>query len=149
MLLTAITFLLDRKMYIKFGILHFMGASYLLSPLLKKLETGISLFIGLIIIIIGDVFYNMTAASPYLFPLGLMSKDFASLDYYPLFPYLGVFILGIIFYRLIYRHGKTVLPVDLKPGLVSETGRYSLVIYLVHQPVILGLMYLSRYLGVF
>lgn len=95
MLLTAITFLLDREMYIKFGILHFMGISYLLSPLLKKIDTGISFLLGITIIIIGDIFYELTVNSPQLYPLGLMSKDFASLDYYPLFPYLGVFISGI------------------------------------------------------
>lgn len=53
MLLTAITFLLDREMYIKFGILHFMGISYLLSPLLKKIDTGISFLLGITTIIIG------------------------------------------------------------------------------------------------
>lgn len=149
MLLTFITFLLDRKMYIKFGILHFMGTGYLLSPLLKKLETGISLFMGLIIIITGDIFYKITVVSPYLYPLGLMGKDFASLDYYPLFPYMGVFILGIVFYRLVYLRGNRVLSINLKPNLLSETGRYSLIIYLVHQPVILGLLYISKYLDVF
>lgn len=149
MLLTAITFLLDREMYIKFGILHFMGISYLLSPLLKKIDTGISFLLGITIIIIGDIFYELTVNSPQLYPLGLMSKDFASLDYYPLFPYLGVFIFGIIFYRMVYMRGKRILPMDLKPNLLSEMGRYSLVIYLFHQPVILGLLYLSKYLNLF
>ncbi|HHW02112.1 MAG TPA: DUF1624 domain-containing protein [Thermoanaerobacterales bacterium] len=146
MLLTAITFLLDRKTYIKFGILHFMGISYLLSPLLKKIDTGISFLVGTAVIIIGDIFYELTVISPHLYPLGLMNKDFVSLDYYPLFPYLGAFIFGIIFYKLVYMRGRRILPVDLKPNPLSEMGRHSLTIYLVHQPIILGFLYLLRLL---
>ena len=67
-------------------------------------------------------------------------------DYMPLFPWLGVFLIGCVIGRLCYKDKKTlfagrgkVMKAVARP--VEFIGRHSLIIYLVHQPVIYGILY--------
>ena len=62
-------------------------------------------------------------------------------DYMPLFPWLGVFLIGCVIGRLCYKDKKTlfagrgkVMTAVSRP--VEFIGRHSLIIYLVHQPVV-------------
>jgi uncharacterized membrane protein len=67
-------------------------------------------------------------------------------DYMPLFPWLGVFLIGCVIGRTCYKDKKTlfagkgkVMTAVARP--VEFIGRHSLIIYLVHQPVIYALLY--------
>ena len=67
-------------------------------------------------------------------------------DYMPLFPWLGVFLIGCVIGRTLYKEKKTlfggrgkVMTAIARP--VEFIGRHSLIIYLAHQPVIYGILY--------
>ena len=81
--------------------------------------------------------------TPWLFPLGLTTGDFASSDYFPLLPFLGFFLLGTVLGRTVYSKKQTLLPrVNSKNFLLrflQWCGRQSLWIYLLHQPVLSGI----------
>ncbi|MEG0798255.1 MAG: heparan-alpha-glucosaminide N-acetyltransferase domain-containing protein [Acidaminococcaceae bacterium] len=71
------------------------------------------------------------------FVVGLPLEDFSSADYYPLLPWGFVFGGGYF--------GWTLLPqghwLTVEEPVLAWLGRRSLVLYLVHQPVILGVLY--------
>ena len=80
---------------------------------------------------------------PWLLPLGFRFYGFSSSDYFPLMPNLGYFLLGAAAGRGLYRQKKSLLP-----DFPSEhwfvrfwrwCGRNSLMIYLLHQPVLAAL----------
>ena len=77
--------------------------------------------------------------------MGLMSPDFASGDYFPLLPHLGWFMLGVVVGRTVYADRKTRLPkFPAKAAPVrffQFCGRHSLWIYLGHQPLLYGLVW--------
>lgn len=67
-------------------------------------------------------------------------------DYMPLLPWLGVFFIGCLVGRVCYSERKSLLPAKNKAAKVITApvefvGRHSLIIYLVHQPVVYGIMY--------
>ena len=67
-------------------------------------------------------------------------------DYMPLFPWLGIFLLGCVIGRTCYKEKKTLFPsADKTMKAISRPvefiGRHSLIIYLVHQPVVYGILY--------
>lgn len=78
---------------------------------------------------------------PYLFPLGVVAPGFFSADYYPLLPWVFLFFLGANLGR---RFAEGRLPAWFYKKHVPPfafCGRYTLWIYLAHQPVIFGLLW--------
>jgi uncharacterized membrane protein len=129
--------------FIVFGILHLIGLSIILAPFFFRFKEK-NMAIGLIIISIGLAFSFLNG--PYfLLPLGIHPADFFSYDYEPLFPWFGIVIIGIYFGSLIYPNGKPILVLPEKSGIIQEffclLGRNSLLIYMSHQPIILGIIY--------
>lgn len=158
LVLTLITWVILPEEYIRFGILHFLGSMMLLYPLLKKLSSPLLFLLALTSGGIGFFFSTRTLSHGVLLPLGLTYPGFSTIDYYPLFPYSAVTLLGILFYR--YRYHPKLLkgkllesalkknnpPGDLKKEIFTQSplfekiSRHSLAIYLLHQPILLLLI---------
>ena len=147
MLCTAVTAgmylfgFVDRSILIYFGVLHCLGCCMLLWPAVQKLPTFTLFFICLAVIAIGLYFRTVTPASTLLFmPLGILAPGFISSDFFPLLPYWGFFLLGSILGRFLYSQGTTRFPqiqADRQPfSAACFLGRHSLLIYLLHQPVL-------------
>lgn len=78
---------------------------------------------------------------------GLYRSDFPPMgDYLPLFPWFGMFTLGAAIGRLFYREKKSLCPPPLHRGLkkwgrpLLFFGRHPLLIYALHQPLLIGLI---------
>ena len=67
-----------------------------------------------------------------------MPKSFFSTDYFPLLPWLFLFWVGYFLTTRGPRTPRAAAPVGLPA--VGWMGRHSLVLYLLHQPVILGVL---------
>ena len=73
----------------------------------------------------------------WLFPFGFIAEGFYSADYFPLFPWLFVFLFGTWLGEKI-RAGK--LPEGFytyRVPFFPAVGRHALLIYILHQPVLL------------
>lgn len=136
----------DRSIVIWFGVLHLLGVCMLVYPLFRKLPTVGLLGLGLLMVVMGYRFAGLHVESPYLFVFGLTTEDFASGDFFPLLPHLGWYLLGICAGRTFYREKVTRFPgVNADFFLIRFfcfCGRQSLWIYLVHQPVVFGIIQL-------
>ncbi|WP_088188326.1 heparan-alpha-glucosaminide N-acetyltransferase [Desulfosporosinus sp. FKA] len=141
---TLVTYLVMKEEYVRFGILHFLGTAMILSPFFRRLSSRLLGVITVLIAFLGFWFKTLTVQTSFLLPLGLMYEGFSSIDYYPLFPYLAVTIIGILIYRHFYAQGTGIN--WRLPGWVQWLSRNSLGIYLIHQPILLLLLYLSKHL---
>lgn len=149
MVISAVTYGMYRfgfahkSITIYFGVLHCLGICMLLWVCFKKLPWWALAVIGCAIIGTGLHFRELTVDTPWLFPLGLATSDFASSDYFPLLPYLGFFLLGAALGRTVYAKKQTLLPKANSQNLILRflqwCGRQSLLIYLLHQPVLAGI----------
>lgn len=143
MLITAVTYLYNPAMYIQFGILHLLGLSMLLAPWMKKLSPCLLILTGTALIALGNWCLTLTSVSLWLLPLGIKPADFVSLDYYPLLPWLSVILYGMAAGKLLYADKKSLLPLGgLSSNILSYLGRHSLLIYLIHQPILLTILFL-------
>ena len=140
--ITVVTYLLMPDVYVRFGILHFLGVSMMLFPLLKKLNNVVLAGLAVLSLVIGIVFQDILVDTWVLLPFGLRHSGFNSIDYYPLFPYLSATILGVIAYKKWYVPKLSVLPFNWDSKVMRWISKHSLAIYLVHQPIILGIIYL-------
>lgn len=145
MLITAATYYYNPAMYVQFGILHLLGFSMVIAPWTTQLPVCLLTVSGISFLLAGSVVDDLTAASPWLLPFGLKPASFASLDYYPLLPYLGVIFFGIALGKLLYAGKQSLWPASLTGNFacnLSYLGRHSLLIYLIHQPILLALLFL-------
>ncbi len=137
--ITVATWLFVRPEFVLFGVLHCIGLSIALSPLFLRFGRW-NLAIGAGIMLIAPLIDSIPGPLPLAW-LGVHPADFASLDYVPLFPWLGVFLVGMSLGATLYPGGRRVFPAGgegrplLRP--VSLLGRHSLPIYIIHIPVIL------------
>lgn len=143
LLITVTTFFFDRSNTIWFGILHFLGLSILISiPLAKYKWTNVFLALAFF----ASYYHIRTLLTNDYFGLifGIMPPGFTSHDHYALIPWLGYVLLGIALGNWIYKEGKPIIkrgPTKIERAFMI-TGRYSLWIYLIHQPIILGLLWI-------
>lgn len=145
LVITIVTTFLLPKTPISFGILHFLAISMLLAPLLVRLSWKIAFGIGVCSILLGFFIKTLIIGTNVLAPIGLTNGHFLSLDYYPLFPWIGVTLLGISFGTLIlqssFRNLLLLLPAFPGQTSLAWIGRHSLAIYLIHQPVLLLILF--------
>lgn len=143
MVISVVTYFYDPVSYIRFGTLHLLGVAMLLSPLFLHFKAAELILAGTVIIAAGRLTATLSAPTAYLLPLGISPPDFASLDYYPLIPWLGIVLYGIAAGKLIYRDKQpkfTAVGTYRAAQWLSRLGKHSLIIYLVHQPIILLLL---------
>jgi len=147
MIVTVATYLFLEQYYVRFGILHFLGVCMMLYPILKRLDNSMLLVIAIVNAILAMPIDNMIVDTPLLLPLGIMHSGFASADYYPLSPYLSVFVLGILAYKNYYYKKQSLfhkLNFNLENKIVSQISKHSLLIYMIHQPIIIAIIYIVK-----
>jgi len=143
--ITLATYLVMKDMYVRFGILHFLGVAMILSPIIYSLSSRILWALAGASALLGFWFKGLVLETSLFLPLGLMSKEFASMDYYPLFPYISVTFLGVLAYRHLYaQRSKSLVAFKLDYKPILWLSRNSLLIYLVHQPIILLIIFSIR-----
>jgi uncharacterized membrane protein len=137
--ITLVTWLLLPGEFILFGVLHCIGLSIALSPLFLRFGRW-NLLVGAGIILLAPFVGGISGPLPLAW-LGIHPADFASLDYVPLVPWLGVFLAGMGLGFQFYPGGRRGFPAGAgeRPPLspVTFLGRHSLPVYLIHVPVIL------------
>jgi len=131
-----------------FGILHFIIVASILGLAFSRFYR-FNLIFGIGLVILGTQFQHPFFDQPWLQWIGLMTHKPFTEDYAPLLPWFGVVLLGMFLGKLIFqKHPQTWLQnwQSEKPQpatkILSFAGQHSLLIYILHQPVFMGLLYL-------
>lgn len=155
-LVSAVTCLFLPDSRVVFGVLTFIGSAMLLmipfDKLFKKIPAEIGIFISLLLFLLTrnvnkgylgfetfnvvklpDTWYRGMAAAY----LGFPPPSFFSTDYFSLIPWLFLFFAGYFASYIFQKRnafGASFFTWGLSP--LSFLGRHSLLIYLIHQPVL-------------
>lgn len=151
MLVTAATYWFEPATYVRFGILHMIGISIMLLPFFARMKEGNAIG-GIIAIALGMVIPDVTSDTTMLLPFGIIPPGFATVDYFPLIPWFGVVLIGYAIGLNIYVKRSPPLFSILHSSFfirIAWPGRHALIIYLLHQPVLLGILIIIGSLGLF
>ena len=157
---SAVTIFLHIECLIIFNVLAVLTCGVFIYSLISFIEkktkansNAVNVIMGLIglyIVICGcNIHYMDYSTDSLLFlPVGFEIKGSPWMaDYMPLFPWLGVFMIGCVIGRICYKDKKTLfagrgkaMTAIARP--VEFIGRHSLIIYLAHQPVVYVILFL-------
>lgn len=157
-IVTAVTLIFMKQSAVVFGILTFIGSAMLICSLLRKslskLNPAVFLTISLLLFILtkdinkGNLgFYGLRFLNiPNIFYkniftsfLGFPDSSFSSTDYFSLFPWFFLFLSGYFLFML-FKKKEIKIPKGKNIPVVNFIGRHSLIIYLLHQPIIYGVL---------
>lgn len=139
MLVTFVTWLFDPSVYIRFGVLHCIAISLLVLPLFWRLRSW-NIVVGTGIVFLGFLIKEQNSAISLLIPFGFVPADFSTLDYFPLFPWLGVIVIGVGIGQFLFWTNLWGERTRESPPMARILGQHSLVLYLLHQPVLLTIL---------
>ena len=156
-LVTAVTLVFMPGERVIFGVLTFLGTAMLLTdvlePLLKKVMSAVGLAVSAVLfaltyhlderwlgfgglrLALPDAWYANYFTAFFGFP----PFDFYSADYFGLLPWLFLFWAGYYLHKAVGRRRMEPLRRPVCPAL-GWMGRHSLLLYLLHQPVIYGVL---------
>lgn len=141
LLVTISTYWYEPATFVYFGILHEIAvASVLALPFLRL--PWIAVAIAAAAALAAPWFLASPAFN--VWPLawvGLATEPRITVDYVPVLPWFGVVLAGILAGRIVVRFGDGLQgkrPASAPLSWLVTAGRWSLPIYLVHQPLIVG-----------
>lgn len=166
LVVTAVTIFVTPGMEILFGILHFLSICMLLFGICKKFIVKIPVQLGFwLCVVLFILTYNIPLgyfefepyfsiklpsvlySTSFLFPLGFPSSSFYSSDYFPLIPWFFLFIAGGFLGANVKKGKVPKFMYKKHVPFLALVGRWSLWIYIAHQPVIFGILTVVQWLS--
>ncbi len=159
LVVSGVTFIVMPSTPIVFGVLTFMSAAaFIMLPLKKFFDKlppvpfavlSFILFLLTFNVYTGSLGYygfNLAALPESLYSnyftafLGFPPYYFTSSDYYPVFPWIFMFFFGFFLWKILSKSETVLKILSFRIRFLEKTGKYSLWIYIAHQPVIMGLL---------
>ena len=139
------------KSMIFFGILHFIAAASVLGLAFTRFY-WLNLVLGISLVVVGSQYQHQLFDQPLLQWFGLMTHKPVTEDYVTLLPWFGVVLIGLFLGKFIYQYQHLVVLQSWQSehpifkGL-TFAGKHSLIIYMLHQPIFMGLLYIPYILN--
>lgn len=143
--ITLVTWwILNGHGFVVFGILHLIGVSLILAPFLHRLGYyGIVCAAILLLISYSGI---LPSGPLWMAWSGMYPTGFYSVDYTPLIPWLSVFLIGLSLGNYFYSKNSSGYLNHFHDSVwmttLSYLGKKSLLIYLIHQPILITLLIL-------
>ena len=147
--ITAVTVLVN--MPILFGVLHLLGSCMVLYALTARFWQRLPAWAIPALSLVGvlataKLVNGYPTAVPHLWMLGLTTPDFSSADYFPLLPWAFVFLFGTWAGKYVREGWLPRRFYEARAPRLAAVGRHSLLIYVLHQPVLYALTMLAKHI---
>ena len=130
--ISIVTYLIFPKNFVFFGILHCIAATSVAGVFLVG-RPKLSLFLCFLLVIPDLIF------QPTLIPISIW-LGVTPMDYIPFYPWVGIVLFGIYLESVDFH--KIPLKRTSLIRLFETMGKHSLKIYLLHRPVVFGMVFL-------
>lgn len=146
-LVTVASYFAIPQGLIHFGILHAIAAASLVGLLFLRAPPVLTFLVAAVALVAPFYLRSDVFNQPWFWWIGLSTEPRQSFDYVPLLPWLAPALAGIGVARLpfVTSRLRQYAPGDKPPRrpatALAFLGRHSLVVYLVHQPVLIAILY--------
>jgi len=143
--ITVATLLATPQMFIFFGILHAIALFSVLGLAFLRVPPALTLAVAALVVAAPLLLRSEMFDTPWLWWVGLQTIPPISSDYEPVFPWFGPFLAGMALTR-VARVRDWLRPTGpVRPWIrrLAWPGRHSLAVYLIHQPVLIALVWLA------
>jgi uncharacterized membrane protein len=142
LIVTVTTYAMFPNRYIYFGILHCIAACSVVGAVMLRAQVSLLCATSVLIVSV-DLFGDTgRCASPWLAWTGLTITTRPSLDFLPMIPWLSAFLVGMAFAKVL---PVTIHDLSIRSKVVAQhatwLGRHSLAVYLIHQPILLAIIW--------
>ena len=141
LLITLVTWIYLQDGFVLFGVLHCIGLSIIIAYPFLRFKFR-NLIIGALLVSIGIYLKTLTFDFSWLLWLGFRPSQFYTVDYFPILPWFGIVLIGIFFGNTLYPSNKRSFRLKDASRVIFVKffcflGRNSLIIYCLHQPIII------------
>ena len=140
------TWWFEPDSFVYFGILHEIALASVLALAFLRLPSWLVVVAAAAVLAAPHFLASSFFDTPALWWVGLSTEVGPTVDYVPVFPWFGAVLLGIVAGRMVLRFAAPIgrwQPTARLARWTATAGRWSLAIYLVHQPLIVGLVMLA------
>jgi uncharacterized membrane protein len=145
--ISAVTYFAVPQGFIFFGILHQIALASVLGLAFLRMPSPVTLAMAALVIAAPHFLRSPIFDHPALWWLGLAPVNPRSNDYVPVFPWFGAVLIGIAVAKAATGWGWLARLARISEGGWGRPlvflGRHSLAFYLIHQPILIGLVWLA------
>lgn len=140
------SYFLFPEAFVYYGILHAIAVSSVVGLAFLKLPAFVVIVAGLAVMALPSFISLSALDTRWLAWIGFAQSPASSIDFVPVFPWLGLTLLGVASAKTFVRTKYVQRPPEAqkKSGCLTRSlvwmGRHSLVIYLLHQPILLAMI---------
>jgi len=133
--------------WIRFGVLHGMAVMLVLARLAAPLRGRLWLLGAVCVALPCVVQHPLFDLNAWNW-VGLVTRKPITEDYVPVFPWLGVLLFGLAAGQWLLAHRRAGCAGAVSPALrpLAALGRWPLSFYMLHQPLLIGLLMALRWL---
>lgn len=143
--ITVVTWFVFPETFIYFGILHAITAATLIGTLFLRAPAWLCVLVAVLFLVAPVLWQSGNFDTRWLAWIGFAAQPPRSNDFVPIFPWVGLTLTGMAVARLLLSWSPAQAISKWTPngwpgrGLIWM-GRRSLIIYLVHQPIMFGVL---------
>jgi uncharacterized membrane protein len=146
-LISLSSYLMFGPRWIFFGVLHFIALASVIGPPFVRMP-WLALLLGMSLITLDRLFSSAVFDQNALQWIGLMTHKPPTEDYVPLIPWLGVVLIGIFLACILSSKTQPAwiqrLNATRPARWLAFAGRHSLLIYMLHQPLLIGILQIVK-----
>lgn len=145
-LVSLVTWWAEPDAFVFFGILHEIAVASVLGLVFLRLPSAVVAAAAAAFIALPNLYTSPIFDWPPLWWVGLSATTPVTVDYVPIFPWFGVVLFGVVIGRLFVADFRDSpfsrwRPANPLGKAAAWAGRWSLLIYLVHQPILYGVLW--------
>ncbi len=143
------TYIVFPASFVYFGILHHLALASLLALPIVRAHWAINFAITMLVVLLGMYVTFEFANTRWLAWIGLAAITPPANDFVPLIPWFAIFLCGIPLGHQILKREWLRNPLAKHYASTKQLafmGRHSLIIYLLHQPILFGTTYAAFWL---
>lgn len=141
-LITAATYAFTPQTFVFFGILHHIAVASLAGLAVLRLPAPVLAMLAAALFLAAPHLRGLLPDGPAFWWTGLTATNPSSNDFVPFVPWFSAVLAGMALGKLIARAPDRLprVPASRLSSGLSFLGQHSLAFYLVHQPVLIGLV---------